>query len=83
MRCPENGTDRTRADNSCMDIENQRPARSPEIPQSPEAIPPDDQESLPIDPDALETADQVEEASDESFPASDPPSHSGSTATKN
>ena len=66
-----------------MDIENQRPARSPEIPQSPEAIPPDDQESLPpIDPDAIETADQVEEASDESFPASDPPSYTGATTNK-
>jgi hypothetical protein len=69
-----------------MDIDNQRPARSPEIPQSPDAIPDNahesDQPALPIDPDAAERDDVVEEASDDSFPASDPPSYTNSTTTK-
>jgi hypothetical protein len=69
-----------------MDIDNERPVRSPEIPQSPEATPDNahysDEQALPIDPDASESADEVEEASDESFPASDPPSYTRSTTTK-
>jgi hypothetical protein len=69
-----------------MDIDNQRPARSPEIPQSPEAIPDNshyaDEQALPIDPEEAESQDEVDEASDESFPASDPPSHTRSTTTK-
>ena len=67
-----------------MDIPNERPVRSPEIPMSPEAVPDEDQplsqdQTLPIDPDASESEDEVEEASDESFPASDPPSFTRST----
>lgn len=69
-----------------MDIDNLRPVRSGEIPQSPEAVPdnahrPDDA-ALPIDPEKIEKEDEVDEASDDSFPASDPPSHSRSAATK-
>ncbi len=41
-----------------------------------------DQQPLPIDPEQSESEDEVDEASDESFPASDPPSHSRSAATK-
>lgn len=64
-----------------MDIDSQRPVHSPEIPQSPDAIPDDqpDEQSLPIDPEVTETEDKVEEASDQSFPASDPPSFTRST----
>jgi hypothetical protein len=66
-----------------MDIDNERPARSPEIPQSPNAIPENmespDEAALPIDPEQTESEDKVDQASDESFPASDPPSHTGAT----
>ena len=41
-----------------------------------------DEQSLPIDPEKTERHDEVEEASDESFPASDPPSYTRSTTTK-
>ena len=41
-----------------------------------------DEQSLPIDPEKTEREDEVEEASDESFPASDPPSYTRSTTTK-
>jgi hypothetical protein len=79
-------TESAHPENPRMDIDNERPARSPEIPQSPNAIP-DNMESpdapaLPIDPDANESEDEVEEASDESFPASDPPSYTRSTTTR-
>lgn len=40
------------------------------------------EQPLPIDPEKIENEDAVDEASDASFPASDPPSHSRSTATK-
>ena len=42
-------------------------------PTTPPAEDADDQ-ALPIDPEEIERQDKVEEASDESFPASDPPS---------
>jgi hypothetical protein len=38
-----------------------------------------DDQTLPIDPEHRETEDEVEEASDDSFPASDPPSFTRST----
>jgi hypothetical protein len=41
-----------------------------------------DDQPLPLDPEQTESEDEVDEASDESFPASDPPSHSRSTTTK-
>jgi hypothetical protein len=40
-----------------------------------------DDQSLPIDPEHRETEDEVEEASDDSFPASDPPSFTRSTTS--
>jgi hypothetical protein len=38
-----------------------------------------DEQALPIDPEQTERQDPIEEASDESFPASDPPSFTRST----
>jgi hypothetical protein len=76
-------TDSRRPENLGMEIDNERPVHSPEIPQSPEAIPDNmespDNPALPIDPEANESEDEVEEASDDSFPASDPPSYTGAT----
>ena len=76
-------TELTPSENRRMDIDNERPARSPEIPQSPNAIPENmespDAPALPIDPEQNESEDAVEEASDGSFPASDPPSFTRST----
>jgi len=68
-----------------MNPTNQHPAH-PETPQPPEPtnrqMPRNDEQSLPIDPELNEREDEVDEASDESFPASDPPSHSRSATTK-
>jgi hypothetical protein len=58
-----------------------KPTDSPDPHRPPETAPTDDQ-PLPIDPEQTESDDEVDEASDESFPASDPPSYSRSTATK-
>ena len=41
-----------------------------------------DEQPLPIDPEQNESEDEVDEASEESFPASDPPSYSRSTTTR-
>ena len=43
--------------------------------------PDDEGQTLPIDPEQKEHEDEVEEASDDSFPASDPPSFTRSTTT--
>ncbi|MEP7360337.1 MAG: hypothetical protein ABI744_02035 [Chloroflexota bacterium] len=51
-------------------------------PSKPSEQTPTDEQPLPIDPEATERGDEVEEASDESFPASDPPSYTRSTTTK-
>ena len=40
-----------------------------------------DDQALPIDPEHGEHEDEVEEASDDSFPASDPPSFTRSTTS--
>ena len=68
-----------------MNPTNQRPPH-PETPQPPEPTshptPPTDEPPLPIDPEATNRKDPVEEASDESFPASDPPSYTRTTTTK-
>ncbi|HUP83301.1 MAG TPA: hypothetical protein VM284_03830 [Candidatus Limnocylindria bacterium] len=64
-----------------MNTSNQHPVH-PETTQSPQPPSPDrpqDDAPLPIDPEATEREDEVEEASDESFPASDPPSFTRST----
>jgi hypothetical protein len=42
-----------------------------------------DDQPLPIDPEQRETEDEVDEAADESFPASDPPSYTRSSTTRN
>jgi hypothetical protein len=72
-------------DNLPMNMSNQRPVH-PETPQSPQPTsqdrPQNDDQALPIDPEQTEREDEVEEASDESFPASDPPSYTRSTTTK-
>ena len=53
-------------------------------PRDEQPTPPPDQhddQSLPIDPEHRETEDEVEEASDDSFPASDPPSFTRSSTS--
>ena len=52
-----------------------------ERPAPPSTENPDDQ-ALPLDPEHRETEDEVEEASDDSFPASDPPSFTRSSTSK-
>ena len=67
-----------------MNTSNQHPIHS-ETPQSPQPTNqdgPQDDQPLPLNPDVTESEDEVEEASDESFPASDPPSYTRSTTTK-
>jgi hypothetical protein len=54
------------------------PNDQPEPTKQPNA----DDQQLPIDPEEIETEDEVDEASDDSFPASDPPSYSRSTTAK-
>jgi hypothetical protein len=54
------------------------PTDTPEPTRRPEA----DDQPLPIDPEQIESEDEIDEASDQSFPASDPPSHSRSATTK-
>jgi hypothetical protein len=51
------------------------PTKQPDNPDT-------DEQTLPIDPEQTESQDEVDEASDESFPASDPPSYSRSSTTK-
>ena len=58
--------------------ESDHPDRAPQ-PVQPTDPKPADEQPLPIDPELTESADEVEEASDESFPASDPPSFTRST----
>lgn len=51
-------------------------------PSSPTPSTDTDEQALPIDPERTESTDEVDEASDESFPASDPPSHSRAATTR-
>ena len=70
-----------------MNMPSERPVRSPEIPQSPEAAPADEprpeDQGLPTNPEPTENEADVEEASEDSFPASDPPSFTRSSTTRN
>jgi hypothetical protein len=72
-----------------VDNRRMKPADSPEpntqsddSPSAPDSFGRTDDQPLPIDPEQNESEDEVDEASDESFPASDPPSYSRSTTTK-
>jgi hypothetical protein len=51
-------------------------------PSTPDSFGRTDDQPLPLDPEQIESEDEVDEASDESFPASDPPSYSRSSTTK-
>ncbi len=64
-----------------VDNRPMKPTDSPE-PTSPSDNSQTDEQRLPIDPEQTESEDDVDEASDESFPASDPPSYSRSSTTK-
>ena len=71
-----------------MNMPSERPVRSPEVPQSPEAVPDEGQplsedQTLPTEPEPTGIEDEVEEASEDSFPASDPPSFTRSSTTRN
>jgi hypothetical protein len=77
--------DSSHIENPRMDINVKRPVRAPEIPISPLPMTEEqdraEDQNLPIDPEAIQREDEVEEASDDSFPASDPPSYTRSTTT--
>lgn len=52
----------------------------PKLPADEQPLP--DEQTLPIDPEEHESEDKGDEASDDSFPASDPPSFTRSTTSK-
>ena len=59
-----------------IDLRGQEPA--PEVPPAPETAGP----AEPMEPAERAIEDPIDDASDDSFPASDPPSFSGTSSTQ-